>query len=258
MTQLVIPMAGLGSRFSAAGYKVSKPLLPIGEFRMFEIVISNLWHSSISRAVLISQRGAVPKDNLERISTQLGVPICNFEIDFLTEGPADSVSLARHLLSDQDPLVIANSDQYVDADLSSFFERLNSNSGQHLILTMEADDPRWSFVELDRNGMVSRVREKEVISKFATVGIYGFATALDFHLGMERMRELDDRTNGEFYVAPVYNHLTPGAETTISHLGPLGAVMHGLGVPGDYEAFLAKGPINRGLEVARKLFGVQN
>jgi NDP-sugar pyrophosphorylase family protein len=255
MTQLVVPMAGLGSRFSAAGYQVSKPLLPIGEFMMFEIVISNLWHPSISKVVLISQRGAVPDGNLERIFTQLGVPIHNLEIDFVTEGPADSVSLARHLLDDQDSLVIANSDQYVDADLSTFFESLESNDRQHQILTMEADDPRWSFVELGAQGEVVRVREKEVISRFATVGIYGFATSLDFHVGLEDMRKSHDRTNGEFYVAPVYNYLGPHSETRITHLGKLGDVMHGLGVPADYEAFLKQGPVEKSLTKARQLFG---
>jgi dTDP-glucose pyrophosphorylase len=258
MTQLVIPMAGLGSRFSAAGYQVSKPLLPVGEYRMFEIVISNLWHSSISKIVIVSKKGAVSGKAIDKIATQLGVPVHNLEIDFVTEGPADSVSLARHFLNDQDPLVIANSDQYVDADLSFFFETLDSKSGQHLILTMEADDPRWSYVELDSMGQVSRVREKEVISKFATVGIYGFATALDFHLSMERMRQVDDRTNGEFYVAPLFNYLSPGAEIGISHLGDLGDVMHGLGVPEDYETFLSKGPLKKSLQIARELFGAQN
>ena len=248
MTQLVIPMAGMGSRFREAGYSLSKPLLPIGKFRMFEVVISNLWHESITKVILVSRRGAISQADTLRMGRELARPVHNVELDYLSEGPAASVELTSSLLNPEEPLVIANSDQYLDASLEPFYESLALGT-THQILTMDASDARWSFVELDEQGFVSRVREKAVISNIATVGVYGFASAAQFLEGYGKMRLAQDRTNGEFYVAPIFNYFQKRS-TRIVHLGPLGGVMHGLGVPADYESFLSEGPLEKACLIA--------
>lgn len=221
---------------------------------MFEVVLGNLWHQSISKVIFVSPKGTLKEDKVSLLTKRLKVPIRNFEIDHLTDGPASSVGLVRHLLDPKMPLVIANSDQYIDADLSPFFERLSQNAG-HLILTMEANDNRWSFVELDSTGRVITVREKEVISACATVGIYGFVTAADFFYGLEKMRVVDDRTNGELYVAPVFNYLMADKAIYTVHLGKLGEIMHGLGTPDDYEKFVSEGPLVSCLQNTRRHLG---
>ena len=253
MTQLVIPMAGLGSRFKEAGYSLSKPLLPMGKFRMFEVVISNLWHESITKVILVSRRGAITQADRVSMGRELARPVFNVELDSLSEGPAASVELTSPLLNPEEPLVVANSDQYLDASLAPFYSSLTTGT-THQILTMDASDARWSFVELDEQNFVCRVREKEVISNIATVGVYGFASAAHFLDGYRRMRLANDRTNGEFYVAPIFNHLKKRS-TRIVHLGPLGRVMHGLGVPADYESFLSNGPLERACSIAEATLG---
>lgn len=253
MTQLVIPMAGLGSRFSEAGYKTSKPLLPVGDFRLFEVVVSNLWHHSISKLILVTRDGDLATEDTASLSSALGRPVHNFELPKLSDGPASSVALAASFLDPDEPLVIANSDQYIDADLSSFYERLELDN-KNQIVTMEADDAKWSFVRVDGAQNVIEVKEKCVISNIATVGIYGFASARRFLEGFSSMERAGDRTNGELYVAPVFNYLS-SEETKIFHLGPLGDVMHGLGVPQDYEFFLQKGPYLKAVNSAKLKLG---
>lgn len=73
-------------------------------------------------------------------------------------------------------------------------------------MTMKADNPKWSFVEM-RDGVVTRVVEKEVISDEATVGIYNFRQGSDFVSAARDMIRKNLRTNNEFYVAPAYNQL---------------------------------------------------
>lgn len=80
-----------------------------------------------------------------------------------------------------------------------------------LIMTMPADDPKWSYIKYNESGFVTLVREKGVISNEATVGIYNYKRGSDFVKYAHQMIEKNIRVNNEFYVAPVYT-FTKGAQ----------------------------------------------
>ena len=107
-------------------------------------------------------------------------------------------------------------------------------------MTMWADDPKWSYVRFDARGEIDAVVEKQVVSNEATVGIYNFRRGGDFVAAAEEMIRRDERVNGEFYVAPAYNHLLEaGKKVLFENVGSEGAGVHGLGTPEDLERFLA-------------------
>lgn len=242
--QLVVPMAGLGKRFVEANYKILKPLIPIHGVPMVRVVVDNLMSDQIGHVVVVAQREIVESVDLREILSHLEVPLTIVAVDKLTEGPADTVIQARQVLNDNLPLVIANSDQYVDAVLSNFYGELIKTGDLGSILTMEDDNPKWSYVELDDNGLVINVREKVVISNQATVGVYGYSSARLAWRAFSEMWRANDRTNGEFYVAPGYNYLVKeGISVTAINLGPVSTVMFGLGTPEDLETFI-KHPIS--------------
>lgn len=238
MLNVVIPMAGRGSRFADVGYEVPKPLLPIHGIPMIEVVVRNLTPDKAARFVFVcraeheAEYGFVPA--LREIA-----PGCEIvTIDSVTEGAACTVMLAEAAVDPAGPLIIANSDQWVDHDVNQHLGQLHSEALDGLIMTMTADDPKWSFVELDGD-LVTNVVEKEVVSSEATVGIYTFARASDYFDGARAMIAADKRVNGEFYVAPVYNELiAAGAVIGIDNVGVDGGGMYGLGTPADYETFL--------------------
>jgi len=237
--QIVLPMAGLGTRFAEAGYQVAKPLLPIHGEPMFKIVLANILSPRVKRVVIISRSEWNLTSEIEELNSKSGVEFHLIEIDHTTEGPAETVALAAPYLELDLPVVTANSDQYVHASIGDFFNALLEQGVAGTIMTMEDNDPKWSFVEVDSRGDAVKVREKEVISHQATVGIYGFKTALVLLESIKKMKEADDRVNGEFYVAPVYNYLiSDGQRVTTFDTGPVENVMFGLGVPQDYEFFL--------------------
>jgi dTDP-glucose pyrophosphorylase len=254
--QLVIPMAGLGSRFVDAGYTVPKPLLDIHGVPMFELVISNLMSTSICKIVLIIPSVWGLATRMMALGDVLNVEVVVVEADDLTDGPAGSVALAKPHLNPDLPVVTANSDQYLDADLSSFYASVSSPNHLGVILGMEDNDPKWSYARLDGNGQLIEVREKIVISNLATVGVYGFISAAIMFDAFEKMRDAGGSVNGEYYVAPAYNHLLDdgGTGVIVTNLGPVGNVMHGLGIPDDYESFLLSETSSRASEIARKLF----
>ena len=239
MTTLVVPMAGMGSRFRSAGYLVPKPLLPIGPFKMYEVVLANLYHPSFDEIVLVTMRGMLPTGAVYKLERCFSVEVRLIELDERTDGAARTVQIACQNpgFKLDDPLVIANSDQYIAGDVNDFFSRVAQ--GNNLVLTMRDTDPKWSYVKLGASGLIEQVVEKKVISNEATVGVYGFSSAETFLAGFSKMETLNDRVNGELYVAPVYNYLTEESRGRIVNLGNVGDVMHGLGVPDDFENFVS-------------------
>lgn len=247
MLTIVIPMAGRGSRFASAGYTDPKPLIPIQGTPMIKVVIDNLRPSRDHRFVFICQREHVEAYGLGE-KLEAWAPSCVVvQLDAVTEGAACTVLLAKEHIGDG-PLMIANSDQYIDVAIDGYLAVGDREGIDGLIMTMTADDPKWSFVGLNDEGLVTRVVEKQVISNEATVGIYNFARGTDFVRGAERMIAADKRVNGEFYVAPVYEELIEyGARIAIMNIGREADGMYGLGIPTDLDLFLSLPVLQRAL-----------
>lgn len=237
MLNIVIPMAGRGSRFANAGYKLPKPLIEIHGRPMIEYVVKNIRPNQQCRFIFICLQEHLKqydlKQRLERIAPGCAV----VPVSQVTEGAACTVLLAQDLIDNDDPMMIANSDQYVDIDINEYLAAMDHLDG--LIMTMKANDPKWSFVRYNEEGLVTLLREKEVISDEATVGIYNYRKGSDFVRYARQMIERNIRVNGEFYVAPVYNEMIEdGKKIGFYNIGVDDEKMHGLGIPEDLERFL--------------------
>jgi len=239
MLNIVIPMAGRGSRFANAGYELPKPLIPIHGHPMIRIVTRNLRPHQPHRFIFLCLQEHIEKHGVDRL-LRGWEPGCEIVIvDQVTEGAACTVLLAKELINNGDSLMIANSDQWVDTDINAYLDTMIALNLDGLIMTMWADDPKWSFVRLDKKDLVTEVVEKEVISNEATVGIYNFRRGSDFVAAAEKMIEKGLRVNGEFYVAPVYNELiSAGQSIGYFNIGKAGSGMYGLGVPEDMNLFI--------------------
>lgn len=233
MLNIVIPMAGRGSRFVRAGYELPKPLIDIYGHPMIEYVTENIKPSCEHRFIYICQEEHLKKFDLANELKKMSVGCEIITIDHITEGAACTVLLAEKFIDNDDALMIANSDQYVDIDIDVYLSAIGGKDG--LIMTMPANDPKWSFIKYDVNGNVIMVREKEVISNEATVGIYNYKHGKDFVKYAYQMIEKNIRVNNEFYVAPVYNEMIQSG-LKIGYYD-IGAKMFGLGIPEDLTFF---------------------
>lgn len=240
MLNIVVPMAGAGSRFANAGYKDPKPLISIMGEPMIKLVIRNLSPRCSHRFIFICQRAHVHSYALaEKLQTWAPNSII-VELDGLTEGAACTVLKAQSYIDNDSPLMIANSDQYIDASIDDYLNEIEKHQLDGLIMTMKANDPKWSFVGLDDSQLVTRVVEKEVISNEATVGIYNFRRGSDFVRAAKSMIAQNQRVNSEFYVAPTYNNLiAENARIGIWNIGAEADGMYGLGTPADLDLFLS-------------------
>lgn len=240
MLNIVIPMAGAGSRFVIAGYRQPKPLIPVHGVPMIQVVINNLRPPCEHRFIFICQRSHIAEHGLRDRLSAWAPGSSIIEIDGLTEGAACTVLAARSLIDSDEPLMIANTDQYVEVDMGEYLQELEAQDLDGLIMTMTAEDPKWSFVGFDAHTRVNRVVEKQAISNEATVGIYNFRRGRDFVSAADAMIAAQERVNGEFYVAPAYNALIKaGQRIGVFNIGSEGAGMYGLGIPSDLEFFLA-------------------
>lgn len=240
MMNIVVPMAGRGSRFAQAGYQMPKPLIDIHGHPMIEYVVSNIRPDQDHRFIFICQQEHLEKYDLMKRLEQIAPGCIVVAVDHITDGAACTVLLAEQYIDNDDPLMIANSDQYVDTDINKYIAAMGDYDG--LIMTMPASDPKWSFIRYDEDGFVTLVREKEVISDQATVGIYNYRYGRDFVKYAHQMMEKDIRVNGEFYVAPVYNEMVEAGKKLVFR--DVGEKMYGLGVPEDLERFVAS-PISK-------------
>ena len=239
MINIVIPMAGHGSRFSNAGFKLPKPLIPVHQVPMVQLVIENIIPDEPHRFIFICQTEHDVRYNLKN-KLQGWAPGCEvILIEEVTAGAACTVLLAEDYIDNECELMIANSDQWVDCDINAYLSAQRTKCLDGLIMTMEASDPKWSYVGFDDYGKVASVVEKQVISGEATVGIYNFRQGSLFCRSARNMISENKTVNGEFYVAPVYNDLIlNGSEIGIFNIGGVGKGMYGLGTPTDLEAFL--------------------
>lgn len=240
MLNIVLPMAGHGSRFAKAGYVDPKPLIPMGGKPMIEVVIDNLRPSRPHRFIFLCQQAHLDQYGLGARLQAISPGCAVVPVAQVTEGAACTVLLARELIDNDQPLMIANCDQYIDARIDDYLADMDARGLDGLIMTMTADDPKWSFVRLDGQGEIVEVVEKQVVSDEATVGIYNYARGSDFVAAADNMIAQDLRVNGEFYVAPAYNELIArGRKLGYYNIGRDRAGMYGLGVPDDLRYFLA-------------------
>ena len=243
MLNIVVPMAGRGSRFANAGYKTPKPLIEVYGHPMIEYVTKNITPACEHRFVFICQEEHLAQyalaETLERIAPGCAV----VTVDHITEGAACTVLLAEKYIDNEDGMMLANSDQYVDAPIGPYLAAMGDLDG--LIMTMPSQNPACSYIQYDENGLVTMVREKEVISREATVGIYNYRHGADFVKYAKRMIERNLRVNGEFYVAPVYNLMIEDGKRIGFH--NVGDTMYGLGTPADLNDFMSR-------EVSRRVF----
>jgi len=230
---VLIPMAGAGSRFEKAGYTFPKPLIEVNGKPMIQVVVENIGLEANFHFVVQKQHRE--KYNLDTM-LNLIAPKCKIiEVDGITEGAACTALLAKEYIENDKPLFFANSDQWVDWNPLEFMYRMQETNADGGIVTFKATHPKWSFVKIDERNIATEVAEKNPISNNATVGYYYWKRGSDFVKYAEQMIAKNIRVNDEFYVCPVYNQaIQDGKIIRIDEAKS----MWGLGTPEDLEHFI--------------------
>lgn len=231
---VLIPMAGAGSRFESAGYALPKPLIDVRGKHMIKRVVDNI--NVDAKYTFVVQEKHEEEHKVSEV-LKIFASQCNIvKTDGLTQGAACTALLAQDHIDNDEPLLIANSDQFIEWDSTHFYyQTLSQQEIDGCILTFKSTHPKWSFAKLDRDGYVTQVAEKNPISDVATVGIYYWKRGSDFVKYAKQMIENEVRVNNEFYIAPVFNEaIRDGKKITTYNVRK----MWGLGTPEDLNEFL--------------------
>lgn len=234
---VLVPMAGMGSRFTNAGYLDIKPLIPIFGKPMISHVVDSVGLEA--DWIFIVQKGHREKYNLDTILQELRPGCIIVDTGYgPTEGAACSVLRAKEYINNERPLVIINSDNIIKWDSITAMDSFLKSDAHGMILTFTDTDPKWSFAKLDsNNSYVIEVAEKRPISNNATAGLYIWKYGSDFVSAAESMIDKNIRTNNEFYLCPVYNENIKLGQKIIIH----GVKeMHGVGTPEDLERYISR------------------
>ena len=230
---ILIPMAGMGSRFQQAGYTFPKPLIDVRGKPMIQLVVENL--NVEANFIYVVQKEHREKYNLDTL-LNLITPGCKIvQIDKMTEGAACTTLVAKQFINNEDSLLMANSDQFIEWNSSEFMYKMTEQNVDAGIVTFRSTHPKWSFAKTDPLGYVTEVAEKNPISDIATVGIYYWKHGQDYVKFAEQMIENNIRVNNEFYVCPVFNEAIK-AKKQIKTFDITS--MWGLGTPEDLKYFL--------------------
>ena len=192
---LIIPTAGRGTRFNGSEFVKPKPLIKWDGRYMIEHVIDNFQDKQVLFTVIKRDHHDFKLDNINTIS-----------IDYTTKGPASTAYLAKDSINMEDELLIVNCDQIIkDWNHDLFLSYARKYDG--VFGTFISNSPKNSYVKVDNNNLVTKVKEKEVISNIATNGLHYWKKAKYFFDSYDEMFRKNDTTNGEYYIAPSYNYL---------------------------------------------------
>lgn len=230
---VLIPMAGAGSRFAQAGYTFPKPLIEVHGKPMIQVVVENL--NIDAHYIFLVQNEHYEKYNLKQV-LNLIAPGCDIvQVDGMTEGAACTTLLAEKLIDNDKPLMLANSDQVMEWDANEAMYAFTAANIDGGIMTFKATHPKWSYAKLDEDGFICEVAEKNPISDNATVGVYYWKHGSDYVKYAKQMIEKNIRTNNEFYVCPVFNEaIADGKKIRPKFIDK----MWGIGTPEDLNYYL--------------------
>jgi dTDP-glucose pyrophosphorylase len=235
---IVIPMAGRGSRFAQAGFNLPKPLIPVHDVPMIRLVIQNLRPALPHRFIFLCLREHIERYNVGR-QLRFWAPGCEvIPVDRVSDSAAATALLARQFIDSAHPLMIAKSDQWIDVCIEDYLKVMDISRADGLIMTMRSNRPNASYVRFDGKGRAIEVVERQAVSQEATARIYNFRRGSDFVAAADAMTAKNLRTNNNFGVASVYNELiAAGLSIACCNVGHDGDGRYALGNPSDLIRF---------------------
>lgn len=207
MINVVIPMAGAGSRFAIAGYNVPKPFIEFNNKMMIEHVLGSFDEIDAKFILVLQEKFLTEqKEQLEQLQSKHNL---NFvTVPKLTMGAAITALAAHKEIDENFDIIFADSDNiFKQSDIKNFISFARSNDLSGALLTINSDKPCYSYAKTDKNGYLVETKEKEVISNHAITGVYYFKSLEQFRDSVIDLVVESDLSRGEFYMSNVYNHL---------------------------------------------------
>lgn len=231
--KVIVTMAGDGTRFKQQGVDPEKYRLQVRGQTMFEYAMQSLEPFFDSRFIFVTRESHKARNFVNEKCEEIGIMDREVvELKSGTSGQATTALKAGDLIEESDAIAIYNIDTYVEPGHLT----PDALNGDGCIPVFKAVDEGWSFCKLDAERKVTKVSEKEVISEYATLGLYYFNEWRLFEQAFEERSEAVESEYGERYIAPLYNWLIDRGYDVTAHVVPKN-VIHVLGTPDEVSEF---------------------
>ena len=240
LVNVLIPMAGAGSRFHHAGYSVPKPLIKVFEKTMIRTSVDTLKLKGIDcNYIFVARRYKEQEHNdaLKKELLSIDPEATIVYVNELTEGSACTCLLARDRMYKDLPLFIFNCDQvfnFSQRTVDTIYNVVNSNLNG-AVITWKDTNPKNSFCEVSENCLCYNFTEKQPVSDNALIGFHYWKKTSDFISSAEKMIEQNLKFNNEYYIAPTYNFLDKIINIPITK-----DECYLIGTPADLDYYLEK------------------
>ena len=196
---ILIPMAGLGKRFSKCGFKNCKPLIPLNGKTFIEWSIDSVNFKNINTQFIF----IILEENCNELTKHLkkNIPDCIiYIIPKLTRGATETCLAAIDSIDNDVPLIITNSDQIFEWDKEKYINYLVDNKIEANVVTVKANTDKFSYIKLNEEGYGIKLAEKEIISEYALAGIHYWNKGRLFIESAKELIKRDIRSKNEYYI----------------------------------------------------------
>lgn len=215
---IIMPMAGEGSRFANAGWTTPKPLIELHGEPLFKHAISSVTADGIQ----MKYSFIVRQEHIDKYGIDKGIkaflPEANiFSVMKTTRGAVETCLMAESAIADDDAVIVMDCDlefrssrfiEIIKEILSLPLEQANGGA----LVSFESDQPKYSYAEVGKDGLVIRTAEKEVISSHALCGAYFFSTGKRFKEIAHQLLNEPEFKKPEYYVSLLYNYMLAAGE----------------------------------------------
>ncbi|CAM9314502.1 unnamed protein product [Ectocarpus fasciculatus] len=250
---VMIPMAGRGSRFSAEGYRLPKPLINIVGRPMLYWLLDNLkFEPEDTLWVGVQQDLEGEYAIASRLRTEFPtLDIRVVSIDFQTRGAAETLFI---MLQHMSPAEIRRKSISLDCDTIYFsdvlgsFRACASGCGSSFYFEDEGNKPIFSYIEFEPGtDKIVRIREKEAISRHANTGAYAFPCGDRLRRACREVLDNPVGKAGEFYTSSIIEGMIQAGQKFVGIHVPN---FFSVGTPAQLRSFL--GLIQKGVVAARR------
>ena len=202
---IIIPLGGLGKRFSDFGYKLPKPLIRLFFKPIIFWLLDNLKVTNKDNVYIICNKML----KKYRFDSEIKKKYPNYEIIYLdgdTRGAAETVYLGTKNIDNNRPTILLDGDTFYRIDLLSIY-RMSKNKNMIVCFKQSDDRPIYSYVGFDENQIVNKIAEKNRITEFANTGAYAFNSLNMLKRYCKKIIDSDLKFGGEFYMSRVISEM---------------------------------------------------
>ncbi|MFN8276433.1 MAG: sugar phosphate nucleotidyltransferase [Chitinophagales bacterium] len=194
---IIIPMAGWGSRLRPHTLTIPKPMLPVAGKPIVHRLVEDLMRCTSEKVenmvfIIRADFGKAIEAQLLEVARQLGVP-GHIRYQDSPEGTAHAILCAGDFLNNR--IIVAFADT-----LFRMEGTIDTNKEGVIFVQRVADPSAYGVVKLDASGVITDFIEKpkEFVSDLAIIGIYYFREGAQLRAEMQYLIDHDLREKGEY------------------------------------------------------------